>query len=343
MANEISLQATEIKKRGTEEDPVGYVSTSTVTVKPGGIDIKSGGVIDIGAGSAIHLYNNGTVNGSRVNLTNEGVGISSDGMVYIGAGGQTIIDSGADLNVRSGGNVNIKSGANVNIESGGNVNVTAGGSVNVASGSLINLTAGGMLASSKVNITNEGVGISADGLVHIGSGGNMVLDSGSNMQICSQANVSIESGGSLSIKTGSQFTVESGNFEIEQDGDVNVVGRLTGKEITVDGHHVWHAGNIYVNSNAPSVPFEGMIWVKPDNSSIPAAGTWSHEALNIRPWSNNYVVELSGTDIGTAPGNATYTYEVSIPVYYSYDRTGACTCTVYLGNSSGAKTIQMET
>ena len=351
MSEAVSIQATEIKKRGTEQDPVEYVSNSTVTVKPGGVDIKSGGVIDIGAGSAIHLYNGGTVNSSRVNLTNDGVDISSDGMVYIGSGGKTIIDTGADLDVRSGGNANIKSGANVNIESGGsvnvtagaNVNVTAGGSVNVGSGSIINLTAGGMLASSKVNVTNEGVGISTDGLIHVGSGGNLILDSGSNIQIRSQANMSIESGGNMSIKAGSSFVVESGNFVIEKNGDVSVIGRLIGKEITVDSHRVWHDGNIYVNSSAPASPSEGMIWIKPDNSSIPAAGTWSHEALNSRPWSNNYVVELNGTNIGAAPANATYTYEVTIPVYYSYGKTGACTCTVYLGNTSGAKTIQMET
>ena len=121
-----------------------------------------------------------------------------------------------------------------------------------------------------------------------------------------------------------------------------VNARISG-QLSVDGHDVWHKGNIIVSTATPSNPTPGTIWVKPDMTGIPAAGTWSHEALPSRPWSNNYVVELSGTSIGAAPSNATYTYEVSVPVYYSHNKTGTCTCTVYLGATSGAKTISMGT
>lgn len=147
----------------------------------------------------------------------------------------------------------------------------------------------------------------------------------------------------VKIKTGGTFTVDSQKFDINENGEMSATNARISGQLSVNGHDVWHKGNIIVLTTPPSNPTPGTIWVKPDMSSIPAAGTWSHDALPSRPWSNNYVVELNGTSIGAAPSNATYTYEVSVPVYYSHNKTGTCTCTVYLGATSGAKTISMGT
>lgn len=147
----------------------------------------------------------------------------------------------------------------------------------------------------------------------------------------------------VKIKTGGTFTVDSQKFDINENGEMSATNARISGQLSVNGHDVWHKGNIIVLTTPPSNPTPGTIWIKPDMSSIPAAGTWSHDALPSRPWSNNYVVELNGTSIGAAPNNATYTYEVSVPVYYNHNKTGTCTCTVYLGATSGAKTISMGT
>ena len=145
----------------------------------------------------------------------------------------------------------------------------------------------------------------------------------------------------VSIKTGGTFTVDSQKFDIDEDGEMSAVNARISGQLSVDGNDVWHKGNLIVSTATPTNPVPGTIWVKPDMTDIPAAGTWTHDALTSRPWSNNYVVELNGASVGAAPSNATYTYEVSVPVYYSHNKTGACTCTVYLGATSGAKTISM--
>lgn len=143
----------------------------------------------------------------------------------------------------------------------------------------------------------------------------------------------------VDIKTGGTFTVDSEKFDIDENGEMSAVNARISGQLAVDENDVWHKGILVVSTATPKNPQEGMIWVKPDTTSIPAAGTWTAAALASRPWKNNYAAKLSGTSIGSAPGSATYTYEVSVPVYYNYNSTSNCTCTVYLGSSSGGKDI----
>lgn len=247
----IEQNARDITIKATEQDPATYVKTSTVTVKPEGIDIASTGSVNIGANASI------------------------------------------------------------------------------------NLLAGSTLGNSAITLTDTGIGIQSGGTIAVNSDANIVMNSGANMDIATGAN--------FSIKAGSTFTVESQNFEVDKYGKISAFNAKIGGQISVDDNEVWHKGNLVVSTAEPDVPTPGMIWVKPDTTNIPAAGTWSHAALTSRPWSNNYVVELSGASLGEKPSGATYTYEVSVPIYYAYDKTGTCTCTVYLGATSGAKTISMGT
>ena len=156
--------------------------------------------------------------------------------------------------------------------------------------------------------------------------------------------VDITSAG-FAIKTGGTFTVDSKKFDIDENGEMSAVNARISGQLSVEGNDVWHKGQLIVSTAQPSNPSTGTIWVKPDLTAIPAAGTWSLNALTSRPdvWTNNYDYALSGTNIGAAPSNATYTYEVSVPVYYGYNGSGACDVTVYLGASSGAATISMGT
>lgn len=145
----------------------------------------------------------------------------------------------------------------------------------------------------------------------------------------------------VAIKTGGTFTVESQKFDINESGEMSAVNARISGQVSVNGNDVWHKGILVVSSVAPSNPVDGMIWVKPDASGIAATGTWTHDALTSRPWENPYNVALSGQSIGAAPSNATYTYTVSVPVFYSWNGSGTITCTVYLGASEGAQTINM--
>lgn len=143
----------------------------------------------------------------------------------------------------------------------------------------------------------------------------------------------------IKIKSTGTFTVDSSKFDIDENGEMSAVNARISGQLSVDENEVWHKGILVVSTVTPETPSEGMIWVKPDTTSIPAAGTWTAAARDSRYWQNNYVVELEGANIGSAPGNATYTYEVSVPVYYNYNKTNDCTCTVYLAASSGGKDI----
>ena len=147
----------------------------------------------------------------------------------------------------------------------------------------------------------------------------------------------------VSIKTGGTFTVDSKKFDINASGEMSATNAMISGKLQVDGKDVWHKGSLVVSTVTPPSPTNGMIWVKPDTSSIPATGMWTHEALTSRPWKSTYDYPLTGVSIGAAPGNATYTYEVSLPLYHSSSNTNPYSCTVYLGASSGAKTINLGT
>lgn len=147
----------------------------------------------------------------------------------------------------------------------------------------------------------------------------------------------------VSIKTGGTFTVYSKKFDINASGEMSATNAMISGKLQVDGKDVWHKGNLVVSTVTPPNPTNGTIWVKPDTSSIPATGMWTHEALTSRPWKSTYDYPLTGVSIGAAPGNATYTYEVSLPLYHSSSNTNPYSCTVYLGASSGAKTINLGT
>lgn len=100
----IEQNARDITIKATEQDPATYVKTSTVTVKPEGIDIASTGSINVEAG----------------------------GKVAIKSGADLSIQSGGSVNVESGGQVVVKSGAGMSIQSGGNIEVASGGTLTVA-------------------------------------------------------------------------------------------------------------------------------------------------------------------------------------------------------------------
>lgn len=145
------------------------------------------------------------------------------------------------------------------------------------------------------------------------------------------------------VKSTGTFTVESQKFDVDENGEMSAVNcRLSG-DLSVDGNAVWHAGNLILSTVQPSNLEAGLIWVKPDMTAIPAAGTWTKAALTSRPdqWLRTYDLTLTGTSIGAAPSNAKYTYEVRVPVYHKDDTPE--TVTVYLGASSGAETINMGT
>lgn len=147
----------------------------------------------------------------------------------------------------------------------------------------------------------------------------------------------------IHMKTGGTFTLDSLKFDINEKGqmsasDANISGRLQ-----VEGFNVWHRGDLVVSSVMPENPENNMVWIKPDESSVPAAGTWRHAQLDARPFVSPVDVALTGTSIGAAPSGSAYTYEVSVPIYHSFNSSDAYNCTVYLGATSGAETINMGT
>lgn len=147
----------------------------------------------------------------------------------------------------------------------------------------------------------------------------------------------------VKIKSGGTFVVESELFDIDEYGKMSAKDAQISGRLAVGDNEVWHKGNIVVSSVTPENLTEGMLWVKPDATSIPAAGTWTHEAFGARPWEDPQDIVLSGSDIGAAPDPAThtYTYKVSVPVYHTHNDTEEYSCTVYLGDAIGSTLVNM--
>ena len=149
----------------------------------------------------------------------------------------------------------------------------------------------------------------------------------------------VQAGASVKIATGGTFELDAPNFDVSADGEINAKNARLSGQLSVDGNNVWHKGEIVLSTVQPSNLKGGMLWVKPDTSSIPAAGTWTHPDLNSRVNQATYDIELSGASIGGAPSNAIYTYSVSVPIFHSYSNENAYKVRVYAGSSLGDKKV----
>ena len=147
----------------------------------------------------------------------------------------------------------------------------------------------------------------------------------------------------IHMKTGGTFTIDSQKFDINEKGQMSAADAIISGDLQVGGFEVWHKGDLVVSTATPPNPTNNMVWIKPDTSSVPAAGTWRHAQLDARPFKSPVDLPLDGTSIGAAPSGSTYTYEVSIPIFHSFNSSEAYDCTVYLGATSGAQTINMGT
>lgn len=143
--------------------------------------------------------------------------------------------------------------------------------------------------------------------------------------------IDINSGGSVNIKAGAYFTVDADNLNIDEKGLIRAnkaelsEATINGN-VFVNGHPVWHAGNIVISSSAPANPNRGMVWINPVDSIIQAAYTTRFEVNTANgqyylPFdSTEYVcpeVYLSGVRPGSLTSGVTYTYTytVRIPIY----------------------------
>lgn len=70
------------------------------------------------------------------------------------------------------------------------------------------------------------INIMSGGNVNIEAGSQLNL-SGSTMSVVAQSQLSIESGGNLDIKSDGKFTVDSENFKIKENGNVEIIGKIT--------------------------------------------------------------------------------------------------------------------
>ena len=192
---------------------------------------------------------------------------------------------------------------------------------------------------SIIDQTDEKIRLGIDGIDEFH---NTTVDiTGEGFKVKAGGTVEIEAGAGVMIETGGAFNVASEKFSVDENGEMSAVNARISGQISVEGHDVWHKGQLVVSTAQPSNPTEGMIWAKPDTSSIPAAGTWTAPALTSRPWVNPYNVALAGTSIGAAPSNASFTYTVRVPVYHTFNNTTATKVKVFLGSASGAETIAM--
>lgn len=130
----------------------------------------------------------------------------------------------------------------------------------------------------------------------------------------------------VKIKTGGTFAVDSGNFELDESGNMSAQNAYLSGDVYTNGFPALSTNDIVTNTNAPEKPHGGMIWIKPDVSTI--AQTTFTKAVS---WGNRQNL-VDNIRTGSMTGSATdavgtlYSYRIRVPVYireYSGGKTGA--------------------
>lgn len=231
---------------------------SVIKLTPDGIDIVSGGYINIDSTDT-------TIKGTTVS-------VESDSVLGIKAGSQIDITSGADINI-NGGSLNVNSEGKINVNSDGGIEVASGGAIEVRNGTgstanalLMNedgLTVNGaeikLLTNSategKITLGSDSNYITSNGYVSLADGG-IVLDGdnskitvdngtklsilndsdieikagsdvkieGANVNVGSGANMNIDAGGKIKITSAGSFSLDSQYFDVAEDGKITATG-----------------------------------------------------------------------------------------------------------------------
>lgn len=152
--------------------------------------------------------------------------------------------------------------------------------------------------------------------VDIGSGGKVNIKSG--------AGFSVESGGSVAIKSGGSFTVDAVNLDIDAQGVITAKKAALSEasingDMFVNGKPVLHAGNIVIDSNAPSNPSIGTVWIKPAASDTVIGTSYSgNRSLN---GADGFPTSVYLNGVATSAPYGVCTYTIEVPVMTDYRST----------------------
>ncbi len=210
--------------------------------------------------------------------------------------------------------------------------------------------------TSTVTVSADGVEIETGGTIDMKAGSSIAMKSGAAMTL-EGASMSIKSGGTLDISADGALTVDAENFSLSSKGQLEAISAsLTNATISGDvsivkngkGYSTLSEYDIYVGTNAPKNPHNGMIWIQPD-SSTSAQTTFSAPV----PWKDrgNMVQSSGNTKTGTLTGSKTaavgntYTYRAKVPVHlreYSSGTTGAYVYFAIATSSGGSAVLTAQ-
>ncbi len=213
----------------------------------GEVDVRSGGVLNLGSGTITFngetfVGNSGTANlGSGTVYINDNIEVKSGGYFNVEDANVTVT---GDADFTSNGNLSIDSGS---ITITGNASLSSGGTMDLNSGSLnvggdASFTAGGVVNAGDATITLEGDFTVSNG-TNFNSDSSTVVFSGDSTQTVTSGgdvtfyNVVVDSGSVLNTDGGSDNTIiientlvvnTGGGVNVQDDDEIDVQGGIEG-------------------------------------------------------------------------------------------------------------------
>ncbi|MCH2450893.1 MAG: T9SS type A sorting domain-containing protein [Gracilimonas sp.] len=298
-----------------------YNGNDGTTTFNGGVDVRSGGILNLDSGTITFngqtfVGNNGTVNLGDGNVfINDNLEVKSSG--FFNAEDATVTVTG-DANFTSNGNLTIDNGT-INIT--GNANLSSGGSFNLNSGNL-NVGGGASFTSGgTVNAGNSNINLQGDFTVQNGSNfaadSSTVTFSGDSTQTVNSNgdvtfyNVVVDSGAVLNTDGGSDNTIiiennlvveDGGGVDVNGDDKIDVQGDIQGDEDAIASPNPFVVSAIAPNLTSVVITF---------NKAMKEAQAETIGNYSIRRVSNSASVSISNAVLNTGGNSKQVTLTIS--------------------------------
>lgn len=152
----------------------------------------------------------------------------------------------------------------------------------------INITANGIeiTASKKLTLASGcAIDVNSGGDINVKSGGELTVESGGDMNINSGGDLTIKSGANLTINSGGKFVITSTNFNIDSSGNVSMTGAIESTSGTIGGWtigaNILYSGSgsnlIALNNSNPSTAGQPVIYAGGEGGNAPFYVTRSGE------------------------------------------------------------------
>lgn len=124
----------------------------------------------------------------------------------------------------------------------------------------------------------------------------------------------MKSGGKIQIVAGAEFTVDATNLDIDEQGTLECRNASVSGSVSVNGNPVLTSTDIYIGTNAPEDPHDGMVWIKPTGGST--STTFQAYVEDRLTFAQANEIRMSGS--GALYSGDDARYAITIPIRRSY-------------------------